>query len=158
MGSSFAPSIANLFMTSLENNFILNADVNPFFQQMVLFYRFIDDCFCVFKEPSQVNDFVNWLNRLHTSISFTVEGDQSEVHFLDTIVYKDDNNSLAVEPYNKPTDKNNYLHFHTFHSRQLKINIPYGQFLRLKRNATKDKDYLIHAKRPGKQFQARKYL
>lgn len=33
MGSSFASSIANLFMARLEHDFIFNKDVNPFFIQ-----------------------------------------------------------------------------------------------------------------------------
>lgn len=37
MGSSFSSSIANLFMARLEDNFILNPNANPFF----------DNFFCI---------------------------------------------------------------------------------------------------------------
>lgn len=97
------------------------------------------------------------MNQIHSSIKFTVEGHLKEVHFLDTIVYKNENCMLNVKPYSKPTDKNIFLHFKSFHRRQLKINIPYGQFLRLRRNASKEADYETHAKKLSRQFQARGY-
>lgn len=60
----------------------------------------------------------------HPSITFTMEGNQNETHFLDTIIYRDGHNKLAVKPYIKPTDRNSYLHFGSFHKHQLKTNIP----------------------------------
>lgn len=86
-----------------------------------------------------------------------MEGNIKEVHFLDTIVFKDEHNYLSVRPYVKPTDKNNYLHFKSFHKRHLKVNIPYGQFLRLKRNSTKNGDYLAHAQHLKGLFSDRGY-
>lgn len=67
------------------------------------------------------------INQIHPSIKFTVEGSVKEVHFLDTVGYKNQESRLVVKPYVKPTDRNNYLHFQSFHRRQLKVNIPYGQ-------------------------------
>lgn len=57
----------------------------------------------------------------------------------------------------KPTDKNTYLHFGLFHSRHLRTNIPYGQFLRIKRNSTTIEDFSSHKRRLQKQFIARGY-
>lgn len=147
MGSPFAPSLANLFMAQLERRFILSDQMNPLFTKIVFFYRFIDDCFCVLSDASILDGFLDWLNTIHSSIKFTMEGSRKEVHFLDTIVYKDETNKLAVRPFVKPTDKNNYLHFKSFHKHQLKENIPYGQLLRIKRNSTHHRDYLFHSER-----------
>lgn len=136
----------------MEECFILHPEQNPFYSKIFLFFRYIDDCFCVFNDPTSLNQFLDWLNQVHPSIFFTYEGSISQVHFLDTIVFRDSNNMLAVKPYNKPTDRNNYLHFGSFHSRNLRCNIPYGQFLQLRRNATNETDYRKHATRMHLQF------
>lgn len=157
MGSSFAPSLANLFMALMEEQFILNQLNNPFWQDIQMFWHFIDDCLCIFTNRTKVYDFLEWLNNIHPSIFFTLKSNPNKTHFLDTIVYRSKNNTLAVKPYTKPTDRNNYLHFGSFHKHQLKTNIPYGQFLRLKCNSTLDQDYQLHAKRLIHSFQARGY-
>lgn len=43
MGCAVVPSIACLYMTSLENSFILNPEHNPYFSCMVLYKWYIDD-------------------------------------------------------------------------------------------------------------------
>lgn len=157
MDSSFAPSIANLFMAHLEDNFILNSDVNPFFDSIFLFYRYMDDCFCIFRDPDSVGKFLDWLNNIHETISFTMEGDSHAVNFLDTTVFRNSDDVLCVKPYVKPTDCNTYLHYRSFHTKQLKNNIPYSQFLRLKRNVTNHEDFNLNADRLRKQFILRGY-
>lgn len=104
MGSSFSLSSANLFMATLEEKFILNKDQNPFFDSIFTFYRYIDDCFCVYTNADNVRAFLSWLNGLHPSINFTFEGSESFVNFLDTIVYKTEANLLPVKPFVKTTD------------------------------------------------------
>lgn len=128
-------------MARLEETFIMNSEHNPFFDSICLFLQYIDDCFCIFKDPDFVQDFLQWLNQIHETIFFTMEGDVSQVNFLDTTVYCTNENTLGVRPFVKPTDHNTYLHFKSFHMRHLRTNIPYGQFLRLKRNSAEDKDF-----------------
>lgn len=108
-------------------------------------------------EYTRIQEFLEWLNNIHASIKFTIVGTPNETRFLDTIVYRSKNHTLAVKPYIKPTVRNNYLHFGSFHKHQLKTNIPYGQFLRLKRNSTADQDYQMHAKHLAQSFQRRGY-
>lgn len=128
-----------------------------FFNSIFLFLRYIDDCFCVFSDPDSTSGFLNWLNLLHETIVFTMEGYTNSVDFLDTTVYRNVHDTLGVKPFVKPTDHNTYLHFNSFHTRQLRTNIPYGQFLHLKRNATDNNDFLIHAERLCVQFLDRSY-
>lgn len=104
-----------------------------------------------------MDQFFNWLNSLHETISFTFERDAHHVNFLDTTVYHNCNHELCVKPFVKPTDRNTYLHFRSFHTRQLRTNIPYGQFLHLKRNATNNEDFVHHAVRLQQQFTQRGY-
>lgn len=132
MGSVFAPSAASLFMNDFEQPFILDLSVNPFFRFINKFYCFIDDIFCVYTDPQSLENFLNCLNSLHPSIRFTMSGNKQSVNYLDTKVYKTSQNTLAVCPFKKATDKNTFLHYSSFHSRALRNNIPYGQFLRIK--------------------------
>lgn len=52
---------------------------------------------------------------------------------------------------------NSYLHFLSYHPHHLRVNIPYGQFLRIKRNSTNIKDYRQHSSRLAQQFLDRGY-
>lgn len=81
MGSVFAPSAAILFMNHFEQHFILNPNVNPFFQHIEKFYHFIDDVFCIYSDPESIDNFLNWLNTLHSSIKFTISGNTQYVNY-----------------------------------------------------------------------------
>lgn len=98
--------------------------------------------FCVYTDPQTYGFFINWLNEQHPTITFTVAGDQQKATYLDTQVFLTQQNTLAVRPFKKATDKNTYLHFKSFHSRTLRHSIPYGQFLRIRRNSTCMQDYV----------------
>lgn len=86
-----------------------------------------------------------------------IDGDARSVNFLDTTVFHDSEHKLWVKPYVKPTDYNTYLHYNSFHTRHLRNNILYGQFLRLKRNATDNDDFRRNAQRLRGQFLQRGY-
>lgn len=64
MGSAVAPSVANLFMATFENELIL-VNSNPYRQDIFVYLRFIDDIFIVFQEHSRFEDFCLWLNELN---------------------------------------------------------------------------------------------
>lgn len=157
MGSSFSPSAANLFMASLEEHLIPNPDQNPFYEFIFFFVRFTEDIFCIYTDIETIQPFVDWLNNVNSSIRFTYENNKTSVNFLDTTVYVTPQQTLATKPLIKSTDMNSYLHFSSFHLRHLHVNIPFGQFLRLKRNSTSSGDFLIHSKRMSQQFINRGY-
>lgn len=109
MGSPFVPSLANLFMTNFENRTILNQEHDPYFSSILVYFRFIDDCFCIFKGAHLINEFIDWLNTIHSTIKFTYEFDNHRIHFLDSKVFRTATQTLAVKPYVKPTDRNTNL-------------------------------------------------
>lgn len=49
MGSACVPSVADIFMECLENDFIHDPGVNPFFENVIFWKRFIDNIFAIFK-------------------------------------------------------------------------------------------------------------
>lgn len=55
------------------------------------------------------------MNQTDVNIKFTWQSNKQSVSFLDTLVYRTENNTLVVWPFNKETDHNNYLHFCLFH-------------------------------------------
>lgn len=70
MGSSFAPSAANLFMDAFEQQHILSSDQNPYFKYIFKSFRYIGDIFCVYTDIDLYEDFLKWINNLHPTIKF----------------------------------------------------------------------------------------
>lgn len=128
MGSTFASSAANLYMSRFEQQYILNLTVNPFLRHILKFYHFIDNIFCIYTDPLSFDTFSNWLNELHPTIKFTTSGNKQQVNYLDTWVYRTQQNTVAVGPYKKETVKNTYLHYWSLYEKTLRHNILYGQF------------------------------
>ena len=56
--------------------------------------------------------FLEKLNRKHKSIKFEHNIFDSNISFLNTLIYKDKNNSLQTTLYRKPTDHISYIHAH----------------------------------------------
>jgi hypothetical protein len=128
MGTKMAPSYANLFMAQLETKFLSNQPCTP-----SVWLRFIDDIFLVWDHPREEFElFMQDLNSFHHSIKFTMEISTQEIHFLDTTIYKC-NNQLASRLYTKPTDSHLYLRYDSCHPKNCIHSIPYSQMIRMKR-------------------------
>jgi len=114
MGSPLGPSYANAFLCHHEINWLKQCP--PEFRP-VYYRRYIDDTFVLFKHPSHVNLFLNYLNSKHQCIKFTCETQlNNQLPFLDTYVTID-NGRFHTSIYRKPTFTGLGLHFLS--------NIPY---------------------------------
>ena len=136
MGTPVAPTYANIFMTWLETNFMLNLTKKPF-----VYKRYLDDIFMIW--PHSINDldeFVSKFNNFHETIELTAEFSDSKINFLDVTVQRN-NSKLITTLYKKPTHKNQYLHFESAHTRDCKTGIPNSQVVRLRRICSDDTDY-----------------
>ena len=61
----------------------------------ILYKRYVDDTFLLFKDPSHVDQFLDFVNNKHTNIKFTKEIENNgELPFLDIRVYKNINTGL----------------------------------------------------------------
>lgn len=89
-------------------------------------------------------DFITWINSCDRNLKFTHTMDSESIVFLDITITKE-NNRLETKTCQKPTSKNNLLRFESFHPRPLRENLPYGQYLRLRRNCSKLTDYHTQA-------------
>ena len=109
MGTRMAPSYANIFMKYVEMQLI---DTSP--KKPTLWLRLIDDIFMIWGPGKQaLEDFKHLANNIHPTIKFAFNNNEQEIPFLDTIIYRGNDNQILTRLYHKPTDKKQYLHYNT---------------------------------------------
>ena len=146
MGSTFAPSVAGLYVHSLESKVILTVN-NPFLHHIQEWKRYIDDILVIWKgNEGHVHSFMGWLNSQDPFLRFTHTISHKQLVFLDLLITPKDGGLKSIT-YEKPTACNNLLHFSSFHPRHLRTNLPFGQFLRSRRNCSELTDYKLEAER-----------
>jgi hypothetical protein len=131
MGCKCGPSLANMYLYTLENEFIHR---NP----QMLYYRFIDDIFISSHVPLNKKDLCDQFPNLTLNI---VEG--AKVNFLDLdINYDDSSGMMNFSLYIKPTNTFSYLLTTSNHPKQIFKNIPLSLFIRIRRICSNYLDYL----------------
>ncbi|XP_069601617.1 uncharacterized protein [Ranitomeya imitator] len=90
---------------------------------------------------------------LYTSIAH--QSDRT-IEFLD-IRLSLERSSIICTLYRKPTSTNSLLHYSSFHPQHLKNGIPKGQFLRLKRNCSKEAEFVQQSRDLSERFKRRGY-
>jgi len=119
MGSPLGPTYANAFLCYHEKVW-LNQCPDEF--KPSLYRRYVDDTFLLFKNCSQVEQFVSYLNTKHPNLKFTYEIEQnSKLPFLDTIITKD-NGRLTTSVYRKPTFTGLGVNYSSFSPKLFKLN------------------------------------
>ena len=141
MGSRVSVNYSNIFMSEWENKHVYTRHKQP-----LLWKRFIDDVFCIWQHSYEdLISFISHLNDCHPSIKFTADISREKVHFLDTTVILNDDNTITTDLYCKPTDTHNYLMYSSAHPTKCKDSIPYSQFLRIRRICSNIEDFDKHA-------------
>ena len=123
MGSPLSPILANLCMEFLETDIMAMC---PQHIKPTLWVRYVDDIFLVYKwSDAHFQEFFRYVNSFLPSIQFTVEHEVDNVlPFLDVAVCHDPTNHLfKFSVHRKPTNAENYIHFFSFHSPQVKSNV-----------------------------------
>ena len=81
MGTPLGPLIANIFKSFHEKSWLHNC---PSAFKPLVYRRYVDDCFLLFKSFDHVPLFLNYLNHRHSNISFTSEQEKKgKLPFLD---------------------------------------------------------------------------
>ncbi len=83
------------------------------------------------------------MNSRIPSIKFTLSHHETKISFLDVMVERR-YDKLITQMYRKETDKNNLLHYSSCHVATLKANLPYSQFLRVRRICREEEDFTKH--------------
>ena len=101
--------------------------------------RFIDDILMTWNHGKQaLEEFKELANNIHPTIKFSFESNDNEIPFLDTIIYRGNDNQLLTRLYHKPTDNMQYLHFNSAHPWRQKRSVPYGLLIRCRRICSED--------------------
>src|SRR5215469_16595983 len=80
----------------------------------ILYMRYIDDCFLLFKEQSHSFLFLNYLNSKHNNINFSMETELSgSFPFLDILVSRS-SNGFSTSLYRKPSSTLSGMNFFSF--------------------------------------------
>ena len=109
-GLKLAPPYACLGMGEYETQ-AFNSH-QPLLEQVLLWKRYIDDVFGLFKGPKEeFESLVTWLNTLKPGVvKFTANISYNQVEFLDLLI-KIENGKLKTDSYIKPSNLQMYLQF-----------------------------------------------
>ncbi|KAM8977100.1 uncharacterized protein RCH25_038735 [Pelodytes ibericus] len=130
MGAAMAPTYANIYMHTYEQEHILS----PFGNMIAYYTRFVDDIFMIWQSDfATLQQMVTHLNSIDSPVRLTMQADKYKIQFLDIELYRT-NTSLGYTLFRKPTDRNTLLHASSFHPRSMKKSLPFSQFLRVIRN------------------------
>ena len=116
MGSSLGPTLANIFVGFCEANLFTKIDPP-------MYYRYVDDTLCTFKNEKDADSFLIQLNSMHPSLKFTMEKESNyQLTFLDVFVHKT-STAFLTSVYGKSTFSGLYTKWDSFCPQQHKINL-----------------------------------
>ena len=75
-----------------------------------MYYRYVDDTFCLFDTEDDATQFLELVNSLHPNLNFTVEVGSKTMPFLDVLVELKDGKFLT-SLYRKETHTNVFMNF-----------------------------------------------
>ena len=122
MGSPLSAPMANIFLCHHEKKWLDECPVNF---KPLLYKRYVDDTFLVFKENEHVGQFLDYLNNKHPNINFTFERETvNKLSFLDTDIKKNFNESISFDfsIFRKKTFTGLGMNYHSHTSYTYKIN------------------------------------
>ncbi|XP_077155825.1 uncharacterized protein LOC143818374 isoform X2 [Ranitomeya variabilis] len=155
MGAKCAPAYANIFLGWWEEKFVY--PLPSFAAHVHAWVRFIDDVFILWRgTKEECEEFIGNLNSNPFNIFLTHSLSTSETTFLDLKIFPHEGR-LATDLFRKPTATNALLDFSSFHPWHTKVGVPTGQFLRVRRNCTRDHDFSIQARDLSDRFRERGY-
>ena len=122
-----------MFMDRLERAFLAQEPTLP-----LVWKRYIDDILCIWTgSRSQLDVFLDRLNKVHPSIKCTWSISDMQVQFLDLNIHKGERfsqtNLLDLKSYFKPTNTFQYLHFASSHPRSVFKGLVKGEAIRFLR-------------------------
>ena len=105
MGSPLGPLLANVLMCHLANQLGQKSMIPSFYR------RYVDDTLVTMPNTESATDFLQLLNSVHPSLSFTMELEHDgSIPFLGTVLTRC-GGTLTTDVCRKPTHKGLLLHF-----------------------------------------------
>ena len=117
MGS---PILANIFMGFYKSKWLNEYDLN----KPKFYLRYVDDILAAFDNEQDSLNFLNFLNKKHPNIKFTIEKQiNHSIAFLDVFISGINNQNLTLQTYHKSTYTGLLLNFKSFTSFSYKISL-----------------------------------
>ena len=120
MASPLAPVPSDIFMGFYESKWLSEYNLNnPKF-----YLRYVDDILAAFDKEQNSLNFLNFLNKRHPNIKFTIEKQiNHSIAFLDVFISGINNENLTLQTYHKSTYTGLLLNFKSFTSFSYKISL-----------------------------------
>ena len=123
MGSPLSAPMANLFLCHHEVKWLHDC---PEAFKPLIYRRYVDDTFLVFKKREHIDEFCSYLNGKHPNINFTKEYEnENKLSFLDMNVNKIERGGImafSLNIFRKGTFTGLGLNYHSYTFRNFKIN------------------------------------
>lgn len=136
MGGSSSAELADIRMFE-----ILESILNKFIHKDKILFctRYRDDIFMLYNGPEhEIHELFCIANDSHKHLKFTYEMSNTEINFLDTLIYKgkrfDTNGTLDMKTYTKPTETFQYLERSSSHNVSVFKGLVKGEIIRHIRN------------------------
>ena len=131
IGTKFAPPCSILFMAEMKEEILREVELKPYF-----WWWYIDDIFFIWEHGEEkLKEFIDVLNKKHSTVQFTAEWSKTKINFLDVTVYLE-NGKIQTDLYVTSTDTHQYLHSSSCYPYHCKKGIPYSQTFRLNRTCS----------------------
>jgi len=114
MGGPASSVVAEIYMQEYDKKALLCQTPPKAYE------RFVDDTFSIIKR-THLQIFFDYINSLHPKTQFTIaEANDGSIPFLDTLLKRNDDGSISVLVYRKPTHTDQYLNFNSNHQTSTK--------------------------------------
>ena len=157
MGTPLAPTLANIFMTNLEEHFLQTQQHQP-----LVYKRYIDDIFIIWTHGTEkFNSFIQEYNQFHPTIKFEHTISDTSIDYLDLTIYKNTKftttGKLDIKTHIKATNTFQYIHHTSHHPPTTKQSVLKSELQRYKSQCTLQRDYELLKKEYIQHFLARGY-
>ena len=100
MGSLLVPVLANIFMGFYKSKWLNGYNLN----KRKFYLRYVDDILAAFDKKQDSLKFLEFLNKRHPNIKFTIDKEINEfIAFLDVFISGIFNQTLTLQTYHKST-------------------------------------------------------
>jgi hypothetical protein len=142
MGTSVAPTIANIYMWDLENK--LFNKLNHINSKLIpkKYYRYLDDIFMLWdRSLDELINFKDIFNSMDPNIKLTMNHDLNTIDYLDLIIYKN-NNKINFKVHQKALNKYLYIPYNSNHPKHIYKGVIKTELIRYIRNSSNITDYI----------------
>ena len=120
MGFPLAPVLANILISFYESKWLHEYNLN----KPKFYVRYVDDILAAFDKEQDSLNFLNFFNKSHPNIKFTIENQiNHSIASLDVLISGINNQNLTLQTYHKLTYAGFLLNFKSFTSFSYKISL-----------------------------------